>query len=72
MTPRQATKEREILQLKTDNHATQTAWITVGERTVTLTRQKRGEAATGGVTLTRRDFHALVDWYHRDQKESKQ
>lgn len=71
MKPRHATKDNEIARLQTDNHSTKTAWILIGEQTVTLTRQKNGEPDTGSVTLTRRDFHALIDWYQRGQNKMR-
>ena len=68
MTPRQAVTFKDICKLQSDNRDTAEGWIIIDGCQVTLCNRKRGELSTGQVTFSRRAFHALIDWYLRDQK----
>lgn len=71
MTPRKAVYPRDIYGLRSDNHSTKQGWIALDGGEVTICAQRPGElprGSTGTVSLSRRDFNALVDWYNRPQK----
>ena len=65
--PRTETTHRQICQLQSDNHTTKEGWILLDGAHVVLAQQRHGEAPTGSVYFSRRAFHALIDWYNRDQ-----
>ena len=68
MTPRRAVKLDDICKLQTDHHDTCDAWIIIDGPQVTISKQRNGEPRTASVTLSRRSFNVLIDWYNRDQK----
>lgn len=68
MIPSDVKCERDLLRLR------ESAWDGVNHYmlvnhngSVTITQQRLGEAPDGSVTIARRTFHAMLDWYHREQ-----
>ena len=66
-TLRGATTLDEICKLKRDNYAVAGFWICADECRITITQQRPGESATASVTVPRRQFNALIDFYQREQ-----
>ena len=72
MKPRDAKTFSQMCRLQSDNKSVKRGWILLDARSVILTNQMSGEASTGRVKFTRREFDALIDWYNRDQKLRRQ
>lgn len=66
MTPRQATTHKKILKMQEDNFPQDPAkWsILITPTNVSIHRPH----GCGHVSVPRKDFDALVDWYQRDQQ----
>ena len=70
MKPRDAKTERQELSLHSENHGVAEGWILIDGPKVHLHAQKEGEASTGSITMSRRGFNALIDWYNREQEDT--
>ncbi len=68
LTPRRAYTFDQICSLHTDNHETPRTWLMLDVGVVTLCNQRNGEEPTAEITIKRRDFERLVDWYNRAQR----
>ncbi len=64
-------KGDKILQIRRDNLTAGDFWILADGHDVTVCAQQPGHAATASVTIPRKEFNRLVDWYMRDQKPTK-
>lgn len=70
LSPMNARTLNELCSLQRDNWAYGDFWIMVDGNEVVLAAQKHGESATGSVSIPRRHFKELVQWYMRDQERS--
>lgn len=68
MTPRKATKEKQLLSLKRDNVNYKDHWMLVSEGSVFIANQKSGESPTGIVEIPKRIFNRMVKFYLAEQK----
>ncbi len=66
MRPRDCRSEKDLLRCRTDNAPLRNdVWsILNGEDHVSL----HGPSGQGYVTIPRKEFNTIVDWYNRDQK----
>jgi hypothetical protein len=71
MKPQEAKTFEQICKLQTDNVQTADSWLQLDEGVIVIQNQRKGEAATGRVELTRAEFDKFIAWYQRDQKERK-
>lgn len=65
---RNATTVKKLCALERDNYAIGGFWITADEKYVTITMQKLGERARGQISVSRRVFDRLIDFYQKDQE----
>ena len=63
ITPRTVKPGQED-KLAWDNVNTRNSWILLSYGHLTICNQRRGEACTGEVRLSRREFNKMVDWYN--------
>ena len=64
MKPKQVKTFADICKLKRDNVSCGDAWIIFnGVNELVISNQKTGEAPTGTVRLTKRQFQKFVDWW---------
>jgi hypothetical protein len=68
LSPRKARTDNELCQMRRDNFDTDNHWILTDTFRVTIAAQKLGEGATQSITVPRKTFDKLVDWYMREQK----
>lgn len=66
--PQTATTFSKICSLDTDNHSTKNYWIIIDEVSVTLAEQQSGKPANTSISITRKDFNKLIEWYQTPQK----
>lgn len=64
---RSATTMKALCSLKRDNYSCKRFSIIADEHNVTLTEQELGHSPRASVTIPRRQFNALIDFYNRDQ-----
>jgi len=58
----------KMLRLQRDNVRTVNSWLLVEEDEVTIANQRDGEASSGRVTLSRREFERFIAFYLKPQK----
>ena len=68
LSPRKTVTFNQICSLQTDNAGTKNFWIQLDVGSVHLCEQTSGEAAKGSLTIPRRDFNKLIEWYLKEQK----
>lgn len=71
MRPRDVKGLDNICKLRSDNKTSGDFWILLDGRTpnsVTLCAQKNGEASTSQISIPKRHFNKMVDWYMRGQQ----
>lgn len=68
LSPRNAKTLNEICSLRTDHHDLKHSWILTDGVNVTITKQDVGCLSTESVTLPRREFNLLIDWYVKEQQ----
>lgn len=68
LSPREATTEKKILTLQSDNSDTKNAWILIDGPTVVVAVQKNGKPLVQSIKILRKDFDRLIDWYNKPQK----
>lgn len=61
--PKTANTLAKVCSLKRDNIEVGDIWCMVDEDSVTICRQKIGEAASAMLTLSKRDFNRIVKFY---------
>lgn len=72
LSPRKARTFKQMVSLKTDNHHTKESWILLMEgNSICISNQRNGEALTASITIQRKDFNRLIDWYNKEQKTVK-
>jgi hypothetical protein len=71
ISPKEAKTFDQICMLQTDGWDTKNSWICLGEETVTICLQKNYQKATDSVTLDRKEFERLANWYFRPQRLRK-
>lgn len=57
----------DLCRMKSDNKSAGGFWILVDPPNVTIAAQKTGESSTGMVTMPRKKFDQLIEWYQREQ-----
>ncbi len=67
ISPKEAKGLRGICKLKEDNSETKNHWIMVCEDGVHLCKQRHGEPATAKITISKREFNKLIEWYLKKQ-----
>lgn len=67
MSPAEAKCERDLIGLRETCWEGRGHWILVGHDSVCIREQRRGEPATGSVTIPRRTWDAMMTWYFKDQ-----
>lgn len=68
--PKTANTTSKICTLKRDNITLEDHWFHADSSTVTIARQKVGEAATDVITLTKRQFNRIVKFYTTPTKDT--
>lgn len=71
MRPRDASTLDDVCSLPRDNITSGDYWALLmgdGGDSITLTKQRVGKNATESISITRRDFNRIVDWYMRPVK----
>jgi hypothetical protein len=63
MTPQTARTDEQIAQLERDHIDTPDFWICVDATTVTLTKQRNGEAPTAEISMPKGVFDRFVSFY---------
>jgi hypothetical protein len=63
MKPCDAKTFGDLLKLRRDNIDGTDWWFMLGDGSVTFCQQGLGQAATGMVTIPRKEFDALLRWY---------
>jgi hypothetical protein len=63
LVPSQAKNFSQVCQLPTDNAEYGDAWIILDWPSLVIKNQKLGEASTGSVTLSKRQFNRFVKWW---------
>ena len=58
----------EVCELQTDHHELKNWWISVDGYEVSIYEQRSGETVHSSVSVPKRQFDALVQWYMRQQK----
>ncbi len=74
MRPRDARSHSQVAKIPRDNVTYAGTWALLngdGKSTITITRQRRGENATESISIPRRDFDRIVDWYMKPVKVSE-
>jgi len=66
-----AKRENLIAELREDNFSTCCYGILIGEESIFLTQQKKGEAPTDSIKIDREDFDKIVRWYVKKQRLPK-
>jgi hypothetical protein len=65
LSPRQAKTNAEVCALRRDNLSAGNFWMLVDDGEVTITAQKPGESSTAMITMSKRNFNRLIDWYNK-------
>jgi len=68
---RNARTFEELCELRRDHFSTKHYWISADETTVSIYAQTSGEEPRESVTVPRRQFNALIDFYQREQLPRK-
>lgn len=70
LSPKEAKTIKEVCSLETDNYSTKDFWIMVDpcNKDVTIMNQRVGESATQKISIHKKDFNKLIEWYLKDQK----
>lgn len=68
LSPRRANTHNKICCLRTDHKSTEDHWILVEENTVSIANQKSCEKSEGMLTIDKKQFNSIIDWYNRQQK----
>ncbi|WP_024516881.1 hypothetical protein [Bradyrhizobium sp. Tv2a-2] len=68
MAPRAAKTPEEVCQLQTANFDVDGFWILHGINTISFAEQKLGKPSKQTITISKKAFDKMVDWYLRDQK----
>jgi hypothetical protein len=64
LTPKTVKNFNEILKLKRDNVSTRKSWMLInGINSITITNQVAGQAQTGSVTITKKEFERFIKFY---------
>lgn len=66
--PRNSKTLKEVCSMPSDNYGGRTHWILANHQTVTIAQWKKGQTNTNMVTLKKKQFNELIDWYLREQK----
>jgi hypothetical protein len=71
LTPKKARKYEDILRLAKTCADSKFSWLHLRhDGRISIVNQRSGEAPTGQVSLTRREFEQFQDFYNRAQKVS--
>lgn len=68
MSPLQVNSTEKAARLQTDHHDLRDFWILTDGYTVTICKQRRGEAHTESVSIPRDKFLRLLDWFQKPQQ----
>ncbi len=60
--------EDQVCELQTSLHTLKNFWILTEGYRVSLYEQKSSESPTQHITIPKRQFDALVEWYMREQE----
>ncbi len=67
--PREAKTFDQICELRSDGiDAPDNFWCSVDEKTFAIYQQKVGEHPTQKITISRKAFNQIVDWYNTGSK----
>ena len=59
-----------MAKIPADNMQTKNSWLLFNEDgRITISNQRSGEALTGTVKLTRREFEAFIRFYQRNRRD---
>lgn len=67
LSPKDCKTNKQVCSQKSDNFDVRGFWIIADEKTVTICQQKRGEPAKDSVTIPKKKFDKLIDWYTTKQ-----
>ena len=67
MIPSDCRSQRDVCRLRRSIWEGRQHWISVQHDGVYIATQRTGEPPAGEVTIPRRTFQAMLDWYLRDQ-----
>jgi hypothetical protein len=69
LSPRQAKTFDDVCKLNTDNHSLKDYWICLtGNNKINITKQRVGASSTESISIDRKSFNHLIDWYLKPQK----
>jgi len=71
MTPREAKTRDDVANLKRDNISFPNFWMMAIEGEVTICEQTPGEHPKNTVTIPRKVFNQMVDWYNTGSKRGR-
>lgn len=63
LTPKTANTFNKICKLRRDNISTRKSWLSITENIVSIYNQKSGEAPSGKIELTKKEFERLIKFY---------
>lgn len=67
ISPRNCKTIEDVCNKRRDNFSTEKFWILADESSVTITEQKKGGEPNQSITIPKKDFDKLADWYYREQ-----
>lgn len=68
MSPKNITKEKELLNLKSSVRSTKNYWLSVDAKTIFICKQTAGSSSEQEIKISKKQFNQLIDWYIKDQK----
>ncbi len=71
ISPMEARTEVEVCDLQTDNVESAEHWMQINGVDVQIVAQRRGEAATSEIRISRSIFNRFMRWYTKQQPVNK-
>lgn len=67
MSPKSAKSMKQVCRLESDNFDADGFWILHGINTISLAQQRLGEPCKESITIPKKEFDRMIEWYMREQ-----